>query len=261
MRFSDVLQSMKPDGDGWVATAGDDWLQGRSLFGGLQAALCVRAMRELAPAGLPLRALQTTFLAPVPAGAVRARAQLLRSGKNAMHVEARLVDGATTLCLAVGVFGAARPSSVALAPTRPPVENAQAIVLPFIPGVTPDFTQHFSSQWLRGGLPFTGSTSPENVVEIELHDAGPVGEAHVLAFADLIPPIALSFLPAPAAGSSVTWMLELLTAPRPDWPLRGWRFDGRLLAACDGYTSQSGLLWAPDGTPVALSEQNMVVFG
>ena len=49
-----------------------------------------------------LRSLQVTFLAPVPGGPVRARANILRSGKSATHVEARIVDGDNTLAIMVG---------------------------------------------------------------------------------------------------------------------------------------------------------------
>src|SRR4051812_26974438 len=79
----------------------EDWLQGRTLFGGLQAIVGVAAMRTLAPEA-PLRSLQVTFLAPVPGGPVRGVARILRSGKNTAHVEARIVDGDNTLAVMVG---------------------------------------------------------------------------------------------------------------------------------------------------------------
>src|SRR5687768_4973569 len=82
----------------------DDWLQGRTLFGGMQAIVGLAAMRSLVPEA-PLRSLQVTFLAPVPGGPVTARAIVLRSGKSATHVEARIVEGDKTLALMVGVFG------------------------------------------------------------------------------------------------------------------------------------------------------------
>ena len=50
-----------------------DWLQGRSMFGGMQAALALKAMRTLVPEEFPLRTLQTTFMAPIPAGRATAR--------------------------------------------------------------------------------------------------------------------------------------------------------------------------------------------
>lgn len=262
MLFSEIMDSMRQADGVWTANASEDWLQGRSLFGGLQAALALKAMRGLVPQGGPLRTLQVTFLSPVPAGPVRARAQLLRAGKNATHVEGRLVDqGGQALCLAIGIFGAARASAVRIAPQQPAVEG-EPRKFPFIKGVTPDFTQHFAMCWRRGGMPFTGSGLPENVLDLDMHDGGATTtEEHVLAIADVIPPVALSLLKTPVPGSSMTWMLELLTDRIAALPLQGWRMDAQVVAAADGYTSQSGLLWGPGGVPVALSRQNMVIFG
>ncbi len=62
-------------------------------------------------------------------------------------------------------------------------------------------------------------------------------------------------------GSSLTWMLEFLADSFSHLPLERWRIDLELLAARDGYTNQSGLLWAPDGSPIALSRQSMLVYG
>jgi hypothetical protein len=124
----------------------------------------------------------------------------------------------------------------------------------------PQFTQHFDARWLQGDLPFTSSTKTTQVVEVGLKDDGVADEAQVIAFADFIPPVALSMLDQPAPGSSMTWMLELF-ADRRDLPLHGWRIDAQLQAAKDGYTSQQVMLWGPNGEPVALSRQSMVVFG
>jgi len=260
MRYSEVLDSVREQAGTWTASIPEDWLQGRSIFGGLQVALALRVMRSLVPRGVPLRTLQTTFLAPVPAGKIQLRAQILRAGKSATHAEARLMDQEQTLCIVIGVFGAARPSAVQISPVQPPVECDKPIAFPFIAGISPSFTQHFAVRWLRGGLPFTGSTSPQNVIEIGMRDEGNATEEHVLAIADFIPPIALSMLNKPVAGSSMTWMLEFLGDGVDELPLLGWRMDGELTAARDGYTSQTGMLWGPDGRAVALSRQSMVVF-
>jgi len=44
-------------------------------------------------------------------------------------------------------------------------------------------------------------------------------------------------------------------------PLDGWRIDAQMVAAHNGYLSQSLALWGPGGEPVALGRQTMVVFG
>ena len=104
----------------------EDWLQGRTLFGGLQSAIALKAMRSLGIEA-PLRSLQTIFVGPVGGGMVQARARVLRSGKNTTHVEARIVEGDQTLCLVVGVFGVARDSAINV-PMRQPAVTPRRVV-------------------------------------------------------------------------------------------------------------------------------------
>ena len=238
----------------------DDWLQGRTLFGGLQAVVGVAAMRTLAPEA-PLRSLQVTFLAPVPGGPVRAVARTLRSSKSTTHVEARIVDGDNTLALMVGIFGLPRTSAVTLRPRQPAAAKEEALELPWIPGITPNFTQHFRARWLAGSPPWSGASEPENVIALAIRDTGNATEHHVLAMADFIPPIALSFLKTPVPAASLNWMLELVAEDVGSLPLDGWRVDAQMTAAHEGYINQSLTLWGPGGVPVALGRQTMVVFG
>ena len=98
------------------------------------------------------------------------------------------------------------------------------------------------------------------MIEVSLRDEGPATEAHVFAFADFIPPMGLSHLKAPAPGSSVTWMLDFIAGDVSTLGLERWRVDADLMFARDGYTSQSLVLWGPNGEPVALGRQAMTVF-
>ena len=255
------MQSVTRRGDSWQAIVGEDWLQGRSAFGGLQAALALRAMRELVRTDAPLRSLQTTFVAPVPAGPVTVQAQVLRAGRNATQIEASLCDGDQTLCRLVGVFGSARPSMLDFLPEQAFMESTMPRELRYVEGQMPAFTQHFRARWLSGDLPYSGGRLRESVLQISLRDSGVADETHVLAFADFIPPIALGMFDKPTPGSSLTWMIELLRDRYDDLGLEDWRIDAQLIAARDGYTNQSLMLWGPNGEPVALSRQSMVVFG
>jgi hypothetical protein len=263
MRFSQVLDSLALQNGVWSASVPVDWMQGRSVFGGLQSALALRAMRALVPADFPLRALQTTFVAPV-SGTVTLSAQVLRTGKSVVHAEARITDGGQTAAIVVGVFGRARASQVEVI-ARPLEVNVleSPVEAPFVPGVTPSFIQHFKMRWLSGALPFTGSrvVPPRATFEVGIDDPAPANEAHVVAIADSIPPLALSMLTAFAPGSSVTWTLELLTERFDALALAGWRVHAELRAGRDGYTSQSAVVCGPGGHSVALSQQTMMVFG
>ena len=265
MLFSEVLGSMTRSGDGWTARVPADWLQGRSAFGGLQAALALRAMRAVAPEH-PLRVFQTTFIAPVTEGGARIETRLLRSGKTTVHAEARLFDGDDLAALAIGVFGKSRRSEVRLSLARPELPpGPPAIDLRDAPVAFPAFLEHFEMRWLRGAPPGSGNPSLHAVIEVGLRDPGVITEAHVLALADAPPPVALSILKTPVPGSSLTWTLEMLGEGGDAGLARlgptGWRLDVELVAASDGYTSQAEMVWGPGGEAVALSRQCMVVFG
>ena len=240
----------------------DDWMQGRSVFGGLQVAFALQAMRELAPHA-PLRTLQATFIGPV-AGSVRARAQVLRTGKNATHVEARLGDDGATQTIVLGVFGTARSSQVARAPVPQALDPNEPAKLELPFGTTtvgPSFMRHFRVRWLRGQPPFSGGRESEQILELATDDDGPACEATIVALADFIPPIAFSQLSAPAAGSTLTWMLELLTDRVDHLPTSGFRVEAEMVAAGSGYTSQVVKLFAASGEAIALGHQSMLVFG
>lgn len=258
-RFSQLIQAARRDGLRWRYPLPDDWMQGRSAFGGLQVSYALHAMRELVPEA-PLRTVQVTFIAPVPVGEVWAQAKILRTGKNATHVECRL-GGEELQALVIGVFGAPRSSVVQLMPARTPARTREPLRFPFVPGVTPNFTQHLEVDLLQGNLPFSGGADPDQRLQIRLLDDGLANELHVPLYADFIPPIGLTYLEKPAPGSTLTWMLELLRERWDQLPLAGWSVEGRLESALSGYTSQFVTLWAPDGTPAAFSRQSMLIFG
>ncbi len=266
MLYSQVLDTVRPLNDAWTAEATGNWAQGRTIFGGLQAALAVRAMRYLVPQAVPLRVLQTSFIAPVPPGRLRIEVKVLRSGKSVMHVEARIVDQGQTACLAIGIFGQSRQSAIEVQPPKPqapPVDSAEPMA--YIEGVTPPFTRQVTMRWTRGMTLFKGATEPKTQIYVGFRNepyAGPgaLGEAQIIGYADITPSPGISLLNQPAMASSLTWTLELLTdncGPARDGL---WLMDSALDSGRDGYLNQSATLWTPEWQPVALSRQSVAVF-
>jgi acyl-CoA thioesterase len=267
MLFSEVLGSVQEQDGAWTATIPETWGQGRTTFGGLLSALAVRAMRGLVPSA-PLRVLQTTFIAPVPPGTVHIEVKLLRSGKSASHVEARLYDQGQVACLVVAIFGTARESAIQVDPPPPglQVTPEQSRLFPWIEGVTPAFTRHCEMRWATGKMPFRGASEPKTQIYIGFREEpfagnGLLGEAQLIAYADIIPSPGVSMLTRPAAASSLTWTLELLTdeygAARPGL----WLMDAAVTSGHQGYLSQTATLWSPEWQAFALSRQSVVVFG
>lgn len=267
MLFSEVLNSVKEQDGVWTAAIPDSWAQGRTSFGGLLSALAVRAMRGLVPNG-PLRVLQTIFIAPVPHGAVRIEAKVLRSGKSATHVEARLFDQGQLACLVVAIFGTARESAIniELQPPRPIATPEQSQPFPWVEGVTPAFTRGCEMRWASGRMPFMGATEPKTQIYVGFRDEpfagnGLLGESQLIGYADIIPSPGISMLRKPVAASSLTWTLEILTddygAARPGL----WLMDAEVTSGRQGYLSQSATLWSPEWKAFALSRQSVVAFG
>jgi acyl-CoA thioesterase len=247
---------------------GEDWQQGRTLFGGLLSALAVQAMRDVCGSDWPLRALQTSFVGPVAAGSFDVEVTLLRQGKNVRQVQAHIRQSddkgnTPTAGVLLAVFGTGRDSALpALTVTQEPVPKAvdESIQLPFIPGLTPAFTQHIEFRLADGGFPFTGTDTwlSRTYVRLKASD-GVDSELLSVILADAGPTPALAQLKGFAPASSVSWALEL--RPVPDAPVDAvWRMDKDALATGEGYVNERTLLWTPDGRLAGLGYQVVAVY-
>ncbi|MGQ0699988.1 MAG: thioesterase family protein [Panacagrimonas sp.] len=263
MLFSQVLGTLRADGEFWCADAPASWGQGRTLFGGLQAALLVAAMRRKIPFDIPLRSLQTSFIGPVPAGQVRIEVKLLRQGKSAIHVQAHTVSDEGIGCTALAVFGRARASTVNIEPLFPSFEHKPENIQPsrHLEGLTPPFIQFVDQRWASGGKPYSGANDGRTQIYVRYPGEPAVAEGLVIAVADTIPSPALSTLKTFAVASSMCWTLEFLVDDIASLPDGHWLVDAEATAARDGYVYQTATVWSPDHRAVALSRQSVVVFG
>lgn len=245
-----------------------DWGQGRTTFGGVLSVLAVQAMLDVCGTDWPLRALQTNFVGPVAPGMLDIEVTLLRQGKNIRQVQARMVQtdaqGQTQVGgVLLGVFGAARASTLpALMPAQPSVAQSaeQSPPLPYIPGLTPAFTQHLDFRIAEGALPFTGSDSWSSRTHVRLKQAEQVSTTlQAVLLADAGPTPALAQLKGMAPASSVSWALELRCVDTTE-PQGFWRMDKDALAAGEGYVNERTALWTPCGQLAALGYQVVAVY-
>jgi len=249
----------------------EDWLQGRTSFGGLVSVFAVQAMRDAAaaswPASVSLRALQTNFIAPVEAGIVTVAVRVLREGRNVRQVQATVQQRGEIAALMVGVFGSDRETAIApLLPQRPPAKQApdDSPHSPFVAGTRPHFTAHLDMRWSEGAPPFTGGDGWVASIHMRLLDADAAAlppELMTVLMADVSPTPVLTQFSTPTPASSVSWALELRPLA-PSEELHGWwRADNRAVAAAGGYVNQQSTLWAPSGALAALAYQVVTVYG
>jgi len=246
----------------------EDWLQGRTSFGGLISAYAVQAMRDVAGAGWPanvsLRALQTSFIAPIGSGKVDVAVRLLREGKSVRQVQAEVRKDGQTCSVMLSVFAVQRAAALAvLRPTRPaPARQVDELAsMPFVQGAVPNFLQHFETRWADGPFPFSGGSGSAISIHMRprVHDADIVSnEVLTVLLADLTPTPVMGQLKQPTPMSSISWALELRPVegdPGDGW----WRADTDALVVDGGYVNQAGRLWAPDGSLAALAYQVVTV--
>jgi acyl-CoA thioesterase len=246
----------------------DDWQQGRTLFGGLLSALSVQAMRDVCGADWPLRALQTNFVGPVSLEPFQVEVELLRQGKNVRQVKATVLQadaqGQTQVCgILLGVFGTGRASQIPTRrPTQPavPVAAKDATTLPYLPGLTPNFTQHLDFRLAEGAFPFTGGGDWLTRYHLRMKDSlGVDNELIAIILTDAGPTPALSQAKAFAPASSVSWALELRPVSDVD-PEGLWRLDQDTIAYDEGYANDRAHLWTPDGQLAAFGYQVVAVY-
>jgi len=267
----ELLSSRTRTGDNVIFRIPEDWLQGRTAYGGLTAAIAAQAMRDVAGADWPpdvrLRSLQTNFVGPVLTGAAEVSVRLLREGKSVRQVQASVTSLGQVSAMLVGVYGSARQTALSpLAPRQGAVRCTadDAPTRPFVPGLMPSFLQHFAFGWAEGDLPYSAGKRWDNSLYVRLlgdHADRIDKDLVTVLLADTPPSPAMGRFGKPVPASSVSWALELQPLDSPvgadDW----WRIDSQARSAADGYVSHSSTLWTATGEAAAFGHQVVTVYG
>lgn len=259
MLFSDLIDSAVMDGAALRWTIPESWMQGRTTYGGLSAALAYDAAtrgREDLP---PLRSAMVSFIGPA-GGTVSGASRILRAGRSVTFIEANIdMDGALAT-RAEFCFGAGRASAFdrqfTPMPDLPGAEHCEE----FLPPITgPNFTQQFETRLAKGARPVTGSDNHDHFIWVRHRDENASGMPALLALADMPPPAVVPMFKTFKPISSMTWMINVLSnapASRDGW----WLLESRADNAADGYSSQDMLVWNSDGVLAIAGRQSIAIF-
>lgn len=257
--FSVAASPVRVGDDEWRLTAGPDWSQGRTLFGGLVGAALTHAMSEHVAPDLQLRTLSVVFAAPIYPGASEIHTQLDRLGSSTAFTSATVSQDGAQRSRAQAVFARSRESDINVAPAPPEMTTPfeQAPELPYIEGVVPVFIHHFDIRWGVGDFPFSGSA--RGTLGGYLRHNPPLGgTSAVLGLLDAWPPAVLPMASGPASASTVSWTAHILRDP-PSNPDAWYTFRYDTVAAEQGYATMVGSL-SCDGQVIAWTEQLAAVF-
>lgn len=259
--LGEVLEQITDKQDRYTVNIEDTWLQGRSCYGGLSAAVLTRAMREQVGEEIPMRSLLTNFIGPLGGGSFDVTVETLRIGKNVQHVTARAIKDGEVATMSTAVFGADRQEiEVPAAPVANVIPREKLPPIPEMPG-GPKFHLRYDQHWKGNAIPMSGTNARDFNGWIRCKDGFDKQRIErMVSMADMPPPIMMSWFKTPMAGSSVTWSLEFVKQPSEidgEW----FWMDYSLDAAHNGYSLQSGQFFDEAGNLVMTSRQCMAYFG
>lgn len=253
--LAEILAAAKPTEGGFTTDIPASWLQGRTAYGGLSAALALDAAKRLADDLPPLRSAQIAFIGPL-AGEVSVNATLLRRGRNAAFVQSDIISDAGLGFRATFIFMNSRESAVDYdrtppAPITPPPADAELYVGPdnFFTGNFEFFDPKADlgpAEWLRWGrLREHGGLDP--MVEL-------------MAMGDGLPPAAFRLFEKMTPLSSLNWQINFID-PAPVTNDGWWLLTATADRAQGGYSSQRMTIWNAGGAPIAEAMQAVAIFG
>ena len=254
------------------------WMQGRALYGGLSAALCVDGAQKCFQDLPPLRTMAINFIGP-GSSTVKVRSTLLRKGKSVAWIQADLLGEAGIVASTTLGFGAARESRLdcnygeELYGSRadfPGPEHSER----FYPGqedfenpahyemaskMIPAFAENFLVRIVNGSRPVSGAERPSQDLWVRHKDESAQGILGLVGIADMPPPAIMPIMKTPAPVSSLSWMFNILT---DDLSTEGgwWLMGSYAEHAKQGYSSQNMTIHNGAGELVLVGRQSVTVF-
>lgn len=261
--FADLLCVAETDDAARHVDLYPDFMQGRTVYGGLLGALCVRSMRRHVSEDRPLRSLMIALAGPVGEGSAELDSAVLRVGRALTQVRAHILQRGSIAVTALASFGGRRPSSLEheAQEATPRVAVAELAEFPYAEGLAPAFSQHFEYRWPDDAMPYSGRGTGITEGWLRFRSPIPAAEPFLVALGDAWPAPAMPMLDQLEAVSTVTWSLELM--PRPDYQSADgwWSARARLERAEDGYTNQETRYWDERGRLALISRQVVAVYG
>ncbi|MEL6541927.1 MAG: thioesterase family protein [Pseudomonadota bacterium] len=236
-----------------------DWMQGRTLYGGASAlvayTMATRAFTDLPP----LRAAQIGFVAPV-GEEIELSAEIVRQGRNVTQVRSEIHSDGKVALTAFWLFATGREPNAMRPADQPtdwpgsPEDSAVAMK-----GQGPSFIQNnFDIRFGQTKGEDHGATIRRWARLTEDHSLDPV--AKLVLMGDVMPPGAMRIMQRMGPISSINWSFNVLD---PDTQSAGgWYLAENASQHADlGYSSERLRMWDAEGKQVLEGLQCVAVFG
>jgi acyl-CoA thioesterase len=260
MTLTEILAQLKPGADSHRITIPQNWLQGRTSYGGLSTTLAYQAAKLSGDDLPPLCSAQIAFSGPL-SGEVEITATTLRRGRNTAFVKSEITsqgkNGVETGLSCSFVFMESRESHISFSD----VEKPDFADLPDdtdLRSGPPEFftsNMHYTGKRLELGQGTPRLSGWQRIIERDGLD--PIAE--LLCIGDALPPSAMGLMTEAGMVSSMNWQLNILTSKpttRDGW----WYLDSRTHHTAHGMSSQYMSVWSADGQPVMTGMQSVAIF-
>lgn len=261
--FAEVVAWVEAGAHEWVGEVPPEWMQGRATYGGIVAAVGLRAVRSAVGEGRTPRSMHTSFFGPLGPGRARVVAEVVRRGRFVTHGRAELWQADELRAQVTATFADDRDSRIVVEPSvRPSRPGPEGLVdVPYVDGVTPAFTRAFAFRWTDGAMPFSGAKT-SGLGGWCRHRTDPGADPYValVGLLDAWPSPVIGMYERPGPASTVSWSSLLFAVPAAIDEHEWWWYGSEAVAARHGYAGMRGSMYGPDGRLAATVEQLVAVF-
>jgi acyl-CoA thioesterase len=246
--------------DGPIALEGaQDWMQGRTLYGGASALIAYTHAQRAFDGLPPLRAAQFGFVAPV-GETIELSASIVRQGRNVTQVRSEILSDGKVALTAFLLFGTSRDANAQRAADAAedwpgaPAENARAME-----GQGPSFIQNnFELRYGQAKGEDHGAAIRRWARLTGEHALDPISQ--LVLMGDVMPPGAMRIMQRMGPISSINWSFNVLepeAASEDGWYLA----ENASQHADSGYSSERLRMWDTKGRQVLDGLQCVAIFG
>lgn len=253
-----MLAGAEPLEGGFALEITEDWLQGRTAYGGLTSAIALAVAKGVSNDMPPLRSSQMSMVGPL-AGRIEARAKVLRQGRNATWVATELTGEAGVGFTAAFVFMRQIESVLsidhyALPDGVIPVDEAKPVPMDHAPAF---LRNHFEARFT---MPKEALGEADLAWWVRPRERGGLDpEVECLLCGDVLPVAVWPLLGFKVPISSMQWHVNMLDAKlsADGW----WMIRSTSRHAAHGGASEHIMQWNADGVPAISGMQSVAVFG
>ncbi len=255
-----ILRLEQDEGGLYHAHISDDWMQGRTAYGGVTAAIALQTALTGEPGPQPLKCAQISFVGPV-GGECTIEANLVRESKSSRFVTCEVTSDAGFGTHALFTFTGERDSHVDHVvlpmPSVPDPDRLEPV--PDHP-MRPLFTRKFDMRPVDGPRFKHGQGEADILTWVRFVDQPDCDPAvALLALGDALPPAAITLFKEFGPISSMNWTVHMLTETpktRDGW----WLLHSHSRYASGGFSVQDMMIWNRDGEPVARGGQGVGLY-